>query len=160
MNVASGARKPNVEIQKGLFLALVTLAGCNKERSPVVVIDDWWTIDYAKNACASDPSHCTDTNDPGGVLDYIDRLKAQFAASSTCKGVSVFDYRGPNVEPPSGMPTDDNREQLIIDYQPGQATQSFAIMGKPSNKIAGEGSIEQIVTRTCSAARGLGANVQ
>ena len=147
-------------IRNVLLIALFATAACDKQRPSVVVIDDWWTIDYAKSACEREKSLCADPDDPGGVLDYIDRLKAQFAASPTCHGVSVFDYRGPNAERPSGMPTNDDGEQLIINYQPGRSTQSFTIMGKPSNKIAGEGSFEQIVTRTCEAARGVGAKVQ
>ena len=125
-------------VRKTLFVALLTLAACNRERKPTVVIDDWWTIDYAKNACAREPSLCTNPNDPGGVLDYIDRLKTQFAASPTCKGVSVFDFRGPNVERPAAMPTDHDREQLIIDYQPGHSTQSFTIRGSRRTTLPGK----------------------
>lgn len=146
---------------KNAFLAiLLMVVACDKAAQRTVVIDNWWTIDYAKSACRMDKSICPDPNDPGGVLAYIDALKAQFAASPTCQGVAVFDYRGPNAERPSGMPTDDNREQLIIDYHPGHSAQPFTIMGKPSNNIAGEGKIEQIVARTCAAARGLGGTVQ
>jgi hypothetical protein len=126
-------------------------------RTGAVMIDSWWTIDFARNSCRATRACGSDSSNPANVLQYIYALKAEFAASTTCYGVSVFDYRGPksrNVDQPQ------RKETLIIDYQPNSAVQSFTIMGQPSSGVSGRGTVGEIVTRTCAAARGLGGKVQ
>lgn len=142
---------------RGVFVALVTLSACGRQAGPAVVIDNWWMVDFARNSCKAANVCGVDPDDPGNVQEYIQNLKAQFAAAPICQGVAVFDYRGPNFH--NAVAPKDN-EQLIIDYQPNQSVQSFSIMGKPSNGIRGTGTITEIVRRTCVAARGLGGKVQ
>lgn len=140
------------------IIALVIVSGCERHSGPSVTIDNWWTVDIAPDTCKITNSCGSDPNDPGGVQEYIDSLKAQFAASATCKGVSVFDYRGPGTHDGKYFPSDG--EGLLIDYRPNQAVQHFSIMGSPSNGITGIGTVHEIVERSCTAARGLGAKVQ
>lgn len=140
-----------------VMLTLVpVVSSCQKDSSPAVALDNWWTVDFARNSCRAANSCGVDKDNPGGVQEYINSLKAQFALSSTCRGVDVFDYRGPQYK---NEPEPDYKENLLIDYVPGNATQSFSIMGKPSNNIYGKGTLPEIVDRSCAAARGLGARV-
>jgi hypothetical protein len=143
--------------RQGLLIVLLLLPGCQNQSGPVVAIDNWWTVDYARNSCKAANACGLDPQDPGKVQEYIDSLKAKFASATICQGVSVFDLRGPAFHDPV---VPDKNEMLIIDYIPNRATQSFSIMGKPSNGIRGAGTIDEIVSRSCAAARGLGAKVQ
>jgi hypothetical protein len=122
-----------------------------------ISIDAWWMIDFARNSCQASRSCGADPANPGKVLQYIDTLKEEFAASPSCLGVSIFDYRGPKSQNPQ-EPKD--KETLIIDYQPNAAVQRFSITGQPSNGISGSGTVNDIVNRTCVAARGLGGRIQ
>lgn len=139
------------------ILTCFVAGACNRESQPTVVIDNWWAVDFAKNSCRAANACGFDKGNPGNVQDYINSLKAQFAATSACRGVTVIDYRGPSFKNPD-QPKE--HESLIIDYVPNEAVQHFAIMGQPSTNLFGTGSIQQIVERTCVAARGLGARVE
>lgn len=140
-----------------LPFASLLICGCHKQ-APTIAIDNWWTVDYARNSCQIANTCGLDKDNPGGVQDYINSVKAQFAAASSCQGVTVLDYRGPAYKNNPVEP--DEKETLIIDYVPNQSVQHFAIMGQPSSNIFASGTVPQIVDRSCIAARGLGANVR
>jgi hypothetical protein len=141
----------------GAALTFFNQSPKNSRVRPAVSIDSWWMIDFARNSCQATKACGSDADNPANVLQYIDALKAEFAVSTSCYGVSVFDYRGPRTRNPVEPK---EKETLIIDYQPNAAAQSFSIVGQPSNGISSRGTVRDIVSRTCAAARGLGGKVQ
>lgn len=139
-------------------LTLFFTGACRRESQPTVVIDSWWTVDFARNSCRSVSACGFDKDNPGNVHDYINNLKAQFAVAAVCRGVTVLDYRGPSYKTNPDMPKE--YESLIVDYVPNESAQNFSIIGHPSTNVFGSGTIQEIVDRACVAARGLGARVQ
>ena len=140
-----------------VWFGSLAVCGCQRQSQPTVVLDNWWTVDFARSGCQRQNACGFDKENPAGVQDYINSLKAQFAAASICRGVTVLDFRGPGQKNPE---TPNYSEKLIIDYSPNKASQTFSIMGQPSSNIFATGTIQQIVERACIAARGLGARVE
>jgi hypothetical protein len=100
-----------------------------QQRNAAVVIDGWWSGDYAKKSCEQATSFMDDDTmsrirnfgcgavagcpeamahltacksaDPKLMASrFEDRLMAQFAASPDCKGVAFTRYDGPDGKPP------------------------------------------------------------
>ena len=142
--------------------AVVALAvsGCDK-REPAIVIDSWWTIDYARNWCATHSNCGSDRDNPAGVLDYISKLKSAFALEATCHGVQIIEFLGPDTASrhKAGAMAQPH-EMLMIDYVPNNPIQHWGIEGAPSAGIGGIDSIDQIVKKTCETARAVGGKVQ
>jgi hypothetical protein len=63
-------------------------------RDPVIVLDDWWNVDYIKNGCemfAKEGSPCPATLSAERIVGQFDNdLKVAFAAESTCHGLSLL----------------------------------------------------------------------
>jgi hypothetical protein len=97
-------------------------------RNPAVVVDGWWSGDYAQKACEQAKSFpdqetesrirnsgcgaipgcpemmarsaaCTAASDPKAQASrFEDRLMREFAAAPTCKGAAFARYRGPDAQ--------------------------------------------------------------
>jgi hypothetical protein len=145
----------------GIIVVIVALClgSCSKPQ-PTVIIDGWWTIDYARNGC--DRLHNCGPNDdnPAGVLDFLLQLRTAFAEERSCDGVRVLEFDRPNGDAKISAAVSKPHETLIVDFEPGQSQQHFGIEGQPTAGIAGNGSIIQIARRTCVIAKGEGAQVQ
>src|SRR5260221_14306331 len=67
-----------------------------QSNEPVIVLDSWWSVDYAKNMC-SRTNACSE--DPAAeAMNFEDRLAAQLAAHRQCSGVFIAKYRGGNFD--------------------------------------------------------------
>lgn len=132
--------------------------GCTKQR-PIVLIDDWWNVDYAKNACSSRAS----SNNPCGadptaeVKDFEARLETAFAADPSCNGVVLQKLSG--TEP---------HWQLMIDFNPGDSTQNWGMVapsagGNPSASsryTTGRGDPKDTVHTVCALVKQIGGVVK
>jgi hypothetical protein len=95
----------NVKVLSLAFIvALMSAApGCTRtkssdveesKRDPVIVLDDWWNVDYIKNGCemyAKEGTPCPVTLSPERIVGQFDNeLKVAFASESTCHGLSLL----------------------------------------------------------------------
>jgi len=179
---------------RGGFLLLAALSsliltGCDEPMSdPVVVLDDWWNVVYARNACASASAWqkenaslvaqvgCESVNscpemtprvdacafDPvGNLYTFETALETQFAANPLCKGVRLVSYKGPHDENLSG---DDAMEKshwtLSLDYIPGVPKQPWAMDDSKTLAVTrGEGEPKEIAETVCSIVTQRGAKI-
>lgn len=115
---------------KQLFGAVILSAligtACSEDSNRtdrIVVLDSWWSLDYAKNSCEQATqwyrgsrddikqlgcdavTACQENmprvnacaNDPGReVHQFFDQVAAQLASNTQCKGIQVVKYDGPN----------------------------------------------------------------
>jgi hypothetical protein len=180
---------------RGGFLLLAALSsliltGCDEPMSdPVVVLDDWWNVVYAKNACASASAWqkenaslvaqvgCESVNscpemtprvdacrfDPvGNLYTFETELETQFASNPTCKGVQVVSYKGPqSTDSHVSQVNQDGAWWLSFNYSPGARKQNWA-MSRTSALIAvtsGEGDPKEIADTVCSIVTQQGAKI-
>lgn len=107
-----------------IILSALIVTACSEDSNRtdrIVVLDSWWSLDYAKQSCQQATqwlqqnrdlinqlgcdavTSCKElmprvnacANDPGPeVLQFFDQLAAQLASNTQCKGVTVVKYDG------------------------------------------------------------------
>lgn len=103
------SERTGVGIGLALTIAVIAAAvGCTETKStrdeqrrdPVIVLDDWWNVDYIKNGCKmyaqqGDPASLC----PAGNLEakqivsqFDNDLKVAFASESSCHGLSLLTF--------------------------------------------------------------------
>src|SRR5689334_24278701 len=112
-------------------LAYARVAARAEGRNAAVLVDSWWSADYASKACDQAKSFldddtmsrirnfgcgavvgcpgmmarltaCTSAGDPEAKASrFEDRLMTQFTTSPACKGAAFARYHGPDGQPPS-----------------------------------------------------------
>ena len=79
----------------GTLCLLLLMLGCTKKKSPeTIVFDDWWNLDYLKNACAAQAQagrHCSQS--PDEILSQVENdLQVAFASESGCHDVQLVRF--------------------------------------------------------------------
>jgi hypothetical protein len=145
----------------------------------IVVLDSWWSLDYAKNSCEQATewyrgsrddikqlgcdavTSCQENmprvnacaNDPGPeVLQFFDQLAAQLASNTQCKGIQVVKDDGPNSATSaatSNIMAKPHRA-LIVDYTPGSPKQAWGLVSKGGTYMEGEGDPKEIAASICT----------
>jgi hypothetical protein len=179
---------------RGLCLLLfvvgvVFTADAQSGAEPVVVIDDWWNVDYAKNSCVSamqwdkenstlvaqvgcdSVTSCPEMTpvvdacrfDPVGNLNNFEtELLAQFASNAHCREVQIATYKGPK-EPNPSVDTAMRGPHwfLSFNYIPGARKQSWT-MNQSEHLTAitsGEGEPKEVAEMVCSIVTQSGAKI-
>jgi hypothetical protein len=132
------------------------------ERLPTIVLDSWWSEDFAKTTCeqalgwhkenravipkvgCATVTACPETMpiveacQPSfpiaDVRDFEDRLITFMATNPTCKGVHIVRYSGPARENnvAASKATSGQHWTLLIDYVPGAKQQSWSLDRDPT----------------------------
>jgi len=142
------------------LLLVILLAACSKP-APVVVLDSWWNVDYAKqwcnnrNPCFPDPVQ--------GVREFETELVTQFAAQSACGSVRFVRYDGP--QKVNGMAADaiaKDNWSLSLNFTPDRPKQEWKMIQSPKNTIVmqGIGGPDQIAKDICAIVNGHGAAIE
>lgn len=149
--------RSNRKLATMAFAAAIFAAGAAKSsvaaagKEPVIVLDSWWSVDYAKNMCSRTKACSVD---PGAeALNFEDRLAAQLAANRQCSGVFVAKYRGRNFDhDKTTMDALQKRPHwtLIIDYIAGHQTQAWWLRLEGGRHAEGEGGPKEIAGKVCS----------
>jgi hypothetical protein len=153
------------------LLLVVALAGCSKPK-PVVVLDSWWNASNAKKICDTSKqwmqvsqgliaqkgcaevkscpemtvrSNACATSPTGGLEDFEAKLSAQLAA---CSGIKFMQFRDPNQQREA---TADAAQQwqLMIQFEPGAASQAWTLSGPSSEYARAVGAPEDVATQVC-----------
>jgi hypothetical protein len=115
---------------RGILVAMIasTVLVSSAVAQTIVVLDSWWNVDYAKNACSSAKNfyqssraliaqcgcdavtgcpelmpaiQACQLRDPAvEVRDFEDRVVTQMASDPQCKGVHIVRYAGPDSKNP------------------------------------------------------------
>ncbi len=131
-----------------------------QSNEPVVVLDSWWSVDYAKNKCSR--TNACSVDPAAEALNFEDRLATQLTANRYCSGVFIAKYRGRNFDHDKTiMDSLQTRPHwtLIIDYIPGHQTQSWWLRFEGGPHAQGEGDPKEIAGNVCSILTEWGAKI-
>lgn len=147
----------------GTLCAVIGLAGCvGGNHGSTVIIDGWWNIDYAKDACLGD-SVCKESN-ASAVLAFTSEVMTQFASQSGCKGVKVFNFTSPqSVSKEVGAAIkQDDAWWLMMNFDSPAPRQSWQLSSHSPKAplFTGNSSPQELAHRVCAILGAGGAKVQ
>ncbi len=133
--------------------------------APLIVIDRWWGVDYAKQFCLpaykpAGESEATCAQEKTESYNKFElELKTQFAASAECAGITVssFGY-------PQSTPLDLHRPfwSFSINYFGDDAAQLWQMLppeGSHLPMMQAKGTPSQIAKQVCTIIKGKGGAV-
>jgi hypothetical protein len=135
---------------------LLCLFGCTKTK-PIVVVDDWWNVDFAKNGC--ELRGCI--GDPvAEVRDFEARLSTSFATDESCHSAVLASFFGPAGQ--SSNAASKAEWQLMLDFNVGEASQSWKMVHRTGDKsyTTGEGNPKEIAHSICAVVNHTGGSIQ
>jgi hypothetical protein len=134
-----------------VVFATVNFSMAAQANESVVVIDAWWSVDYAKNLCSR--ANACSMDPTAEALDFEDRLATQLAVNPQCSGVFVVKYRGRNFDYAKTIMDAMQRRPhwtLVIDYVPEQQSQLWWLRLESGPHTQGEGELREIAANVCS----------
>lgn len=151
------------------LLVLVLSAACllvqQSKHDPVVVVDDWWNVDMAKEDCrmreANGQIRCI--GDPTAkVRAYEAKLGTFFAVDPLCHGIILTRFEGPHQDAPKAVTKMDWK--LMIDFLPGEALQGWTLipaLGSGHNEAlkTGKGNPQEMAHSICATIKKVGGLV-
>jgi hypothetical protein len=151
--------------------ALLVITAPSHPDAPLIVIDRWWGLDYAKVDCQipaykpAGKSKATCVQEKTEAYNTFElELKTQFAASAECAGIAVSSFGYP--QNPKDPPPDVSRPywSFLINYfgdDPAQLWQMLPPKGSHLPMMQATGTPSQIATQVCTIIKGKGgAGVQ
>ncbi len=143
-----------------LLSAVVCTVGCSP-RKPIVTIDDWWNIDYAKNACeyrAAWGEPCT--VDPVSELrDFETALRTSFSGDPACHEVILTGFGDPLSTPTKAASEASLKAdwQLMFDFQPGASSEDWTMVRRiDSKRTMGRGTPKEVAHSICTVVTATG----
>lgn len=137
------------------------LFGCTKGES-IVVVDDWWDVDYARNGCemrAQGPNPCV--GDPvAEVRDFEAQLSTSFATDPSCRGVVLATFNGPVGE--SSSAASKAGWQLMLGFVVGEASQQWSMVHRTGDNhyTSGQGNPREIAHSICAVVNHTGGSIR
>lgn len=172
-----------------LVLALAaTVMGCSKPK-PTIVLDGWWSTDFAKNACiqanqwhrenaaliaqlgCSAVTACPEmmprveacVGDPAlEAREFETELATQLAADPRCKGVRFVTFNGPaDSDKAASDAMQGPHWSLLLDFKPGAREQPWNMVRSPdlSAFTKGVGDPNEIAAMVCAVVKERGAEL-
>jgi hypothetical protein len=150
--------------------ALLAFSAPAHADGPLLVIDRWWGVDYAKQHChipilqrpGENPEICDQESAQGYNIFELE-LKTQFAASAECAGITVSSFGYPqNPEEPPPDIARLSHWSFSINYaadKPAQLWQMLPPQGSDLPMMQGTGIPSRIATQVCTIIRGKGGAV-
>ena len=171
-----------------LSFLLVVLVGCSKP-APVVVLDGWWSADFAKETClranewhrenaaliskvgCDKITSCREMMpvveacvlDPvQDVRRFENDLATEFASNAECRSVQFVHFSDPNES--RKVASDAMQKQhysLSLDFSPGARRQQWKMLSSPNRSAftQGEGSPQEIAKKVCFIVKEQGATL-
>jgi hypothetical protein len=137
-------------------------AGCTK-RAPILVVDDWWNVDFVKSGCAARAnSNNPCVGDPiAEVRDFEAQLRTFFTSDSLCHGIVLAEFGGPKqVVSSAASAADTSRAdwQLMLDFSMGEPSQSWTIVHHGQTST-GQGDPKEVIHTVCAVIRQTGGSL-
>jgi hypothetical protein len=150
-----------------LLVVGILYAGASRADAPapLVVIDRWWGIDYAKGNCFKEGNNKAECDqeriESYNVFEL--ELKTQFAAAAECSGITVssFGYPQSSGKPPADF-TSRPYWSFSINYigdGPAQLWQMLPPKGSDLPMMEATGTPSQIARQVCTIIKGQGGAV-
>jgi hypothetical protein len=136
---------------------------------PLLVIDRWWGVDYAKVGCripafktAGKSEATCDQESTESYNTFELELKTQFAASAECAGITVSSFGYP--QNPKEPRPDISRPywSFSINYEASEAVQPWQMLppeGRDLPMMQAKGTPSEIATQVCTIIKGKGGAV-
>jgi hypothetical protein len=127
------------------------------DQSLTILIDDWWNVDYAKNACfpahqGTEKSACESLN-VAAMRDFERKLVTQFAAAPVCRGVTIVSWGTKEMSDAVNRP----HWQLMLDvFDAGEHPQAWTIVNGAA-LFEGKGNPQKTATDICNLVKQNGA---
>jgi hypothetical protein len=166
---------PRKVIVGGLLTALV---GCEQNhRNPrTVVVDEWWSNDYAVeagwNQCRNfgnlTDGYCNSEQVKNGYrqeeAQFTEAFSTAFQADTACSGIALAVFRDPSdgrSQAAKIMAESNSYWSFQVNFQPGAKVQSWAmdLAPKHTHSSSGEGNASSIARTICSIVKGMGGSV-
>lgn len=160
-----------------LTAGLSAVTGCKQHRAlHAVVVDEWWSSDYAANAgwskCRMEggtPEYCNSQQlkdeSRQEEAQFTDEFSTAFQTDTTCSGVTLAVFKDPYDDSKSRKIVNgsDSYWFFQVNFEPGEKKQSWAMnlnhTGKVTNHSSGEGDVRSIANAVCLIAKGAGGSV-
>jgi hypothetical protein len=171
-----------------VLILAATVMGCSRPK-PTIVLDAWWSTDFAKNTCTqadqwhrenaefiaqvgcSEVAACPEMMrrveacavDPaGGVREFETELATQLAADSRCNAVRFVIFNGPTDA--DKTVSDAMRGPhwfLLLDFEPGTRKQPWKMLRNPDLDAftKGVGDPKEIAATVCAVVKERGAKL-
>src|SRR5258708_14002453 len=116
----------SVKIGVGVLTVLLAVLFACIKKELIISIDDWWNVDYSKNACElrkTGDMPCV--GDPVPELrDFEARMNTFFATDAACRGVALTNYQGPRSKPSKAAsePYSNTDWSLTLDFHAGESS--------------------------------------
>jgi hypothetical protein len=136
---------------------------------PLLVIDRWWGVDYAKQHCqipafkpvGKSETTCNQESTQGYTMFEL-RLKTQFAASAGCAGIAVSSFGYP--ENPNDPAPDLSQPywNFSINYKDDEAGQLWQMLPPKGSKLPmmeATGTPPEIAMQVCTIIKGTGGAI-
>lgn len=169
------------------LLVAATSLGC-RHHKPTVVLDVWWSTDFAKNACQqADQWHgenaaliaqvgcdavtsCPEMmhrveaclSDPAfEVRGFVTELATQLAADPHCDSVKLVILNGPTDSGKAASAVQGPHWTLQLDFEPGARKQPWSMIRSPdlSALTQGVGDPKEIAATVCAVVTERGAKL-
>ncbi len=136
---------------------------------PLLVIDRWWGVDYAKQHCQipafkppgeSEAACDQESTESYNVFEL--ELKTQFAASAECTGITVSSFGYPQNSKEPGADLSLPHWNFSINYkgdEPAQFWQMLPPKGSKLPMMQATGTPSEIATQVCIIIKGKGGAV-
>jgi len=169
------ASKFRIEVFAIVGAALLVIAYISSSRSdapaPVVIIDRWWGVDYAKVDCripAYEPpggepaEEACEQSKTASYNDFESEFKTDFASNTDCAGITLLSFGYP--QDPNSQPPDTSKPYwgFSINYTDGQRRQFWQMLPPEGSKLPmmqATGTQSQIAAQVCTIIRGKGGSV-
>ena len=154
----------------------IGVEGCKQHKLPrAVVVDEWWSNDYAVeagwSACKRDGLSDQYCNSKPVTDDYrqeegqfTEAFSTAFQADTTCSGITLAVYRGPDGENSQAskiMFREEGYWSFQVNFDPGAKTQRWqmSLAPKQTHSSSGEGTASSIARTVCLIVKGAGGSV-
>ena len=152
------------------FFGLLAITAPADADAPVIVIDRWWGVDYAKVDCRipafKPPGQSEATCEQERTQSYNVfemELKTQFAALPECSGITVLSFGYPQDSTPPDI-TKLSYWSFSLNYQiqrgPEQLWQMLSPRGTHLPVMQAKGTPPQIAKQVCTIINGKGGTVR
>jgi len=157
----------------GIALSIVPYASASRADAPgpVVILDRWWGVDYAKEDCrvpAYEPpggepaEEACEQSKTTSYNDFESEFKTDFASNTDCAGITLLSFGYP--QNPNSPPPDTSKPywSFSINYNEGQPAQFWQMLPPKGSKLPmmqATGTPSQIAAQVCTIIRGKGGSV-
>jgi len=149
----------------GLLMVLSVLApmlSCAKKQT-IIVIDDWWNVDFAKNRCeimARNGGAACSGDPTWEVRDFEAQLRSAFASDGSCRGIVLASFGPGQAASKAASEADTSKAdwQLMLNFQVGESSQTWTMVHR-NQTTSGRGNPREIIHTVCAVVKQVGGSI-